>query len=876
MKKKYLLLSLLIPMSIMVSCVGNTSSISTSNSETTDTSSTSSNSTLSTVAVTEVKFTNPVKTMRVGDDPIPLTYQVLPENATDKSVTFSSSNTDVAYVEEGKLNAKAKGEATITIHAGDVSDSFTVNVKAPEVSMIVLTSQKEKIAVGEETKLNVNVVPTNAEYQKITYESETPTIATVSEDGLVKGVSAGSAKINAKISKEDGTVVTGSCTITVEVVSVTSVDITTTTQELAVGETLQLEYEVSPTNATNKKVSFSSSDDNSATVSENGLVTALKVSESVTITVKTEDQDKSDSISLKIVTSYDKYSSSLQEKINASEAQEKQYATKATFKKDSKSTYSTSSTTEVTTFYSDKHQIVEKEETTNSTTTKSKTYRGYDADDAAMTFYTIEYDVDNSKIKSSSASTSLSNEEKEKKIYLLNITATAYGLFGYANRVLTTDSLYWGDSYYYAKQSDKVITISENEATVVAKFETGATSPSYPVYYDISFSIEFNKDGGITSTNYVCKKYNASGYSVENHALVEDGQPYETKEESYTMEYGTRAKDTGNFNTKMLFFTSLEMSAYKDSDGNSEQTTFKTNESTIYFKVKNAEPNTASMNTDNIVVKSVDVTEGSMPNLTTSSFSTRYSSNYISLSNPKVVGKFTVTFESTKNKKESSVTVTIVPPDATSLDAYVNDSYTKSGSTVDLQVEETRKLSAKVYPQGAIQDYTIIANNEHVSLAKQDDGSYILTAVSEGLSEVTFASGSINTMIKFNVTPKTEKLTTESFKALLTSGNYIYYNKEKEEQTLVFNADGTGRADYESYGYFTFSWEVADTDDNYITLTLTATDYSNDKYYEATNNLYIQPVTIAKNSDGKKMQIHIEGMYSGYLTNYTYVWTEKA
>lgn len=86
-----------------------------------------------TVAVTEVKITSTVKEVTAGET-ITLTAEVLPENATSKTVTWTSDNNEVATVKDGVVTGVKAGEATITANAGGKTATVKVTVKAAATS----------------------------------------------------------------------------------------------------------------------------------------------------------------------------------------------------------------------------------------------------------------------------------------------------------------------------------------------------------------------------------------------------------------------------------------------------------------------------------------------------------------------------------------------------------------------------------------------------------------------------------------------------------------------------------------------------------------------------------------------------------------------
>ncbi len=159
------------------------------------------------------------------------------------------------------------------------------------VTSVTLTAENNAttLKVGETLQLTATVSPKNATNQAVTFSSSSAETATVSETGLVTGSKAG--KVTIKVTTADGGK-TASLDLTVEAAQVRVTSVTLSAENdatsLKVGETLQLTATVSPENATNQAVTFSSSSAETATVSETGLVTGVKAGE-VTITATTSD-----------------------------------------------------------------------------------------------------------------------------------------------------------------------------------------------------------------------------------------------------------------------------------------------------------------------------------------------------------------------------------------------------------------------------------------------------------------------------------------------------------------------------------------------------------------------------------------------------------
>lgn len=124
---------------------------------------------------------------------------VFPENATDKTVTWSSSMIDVATVNDGVVTALAAGEATITATSGSASATCTVSVTPKQVlvSSIVLSSSKILCLYGGETKtLTANIYPQDATNKSVTWVSSDSSIATV-ENGTIIPIASGTIDVYA-------------------------------------------------------------------------------------------------------------------------------------------------------------------------------------------------------------------------------------------------------------------------------------------------------------------------------------------------------------------------------------------------------------------------------------------------------------------------------------------------------------------------------------------------------------------------------------------------------------------------------------------------------------------------------------------------------
>ncbi len=227
------------------------------------------------IIATTIEFWGEKHTLQPGDVwPIKI-YKLEPKGA---SLVWASDNTAVATVNQnGEVKAIAGGVAHITASAidGSVSATYTVTVTGPDakpVTGVTLAPESKEIALYEEFTLTATIAPSDASNHMLTWTSEMPSIATVDENGKVKGIEAGETTIT--VTTVDGNY-SASCAVTVRPEAQPSgiaLDVAEYTMEVA--EHITLRATVQPASA-NQSVSWASSDTNIATVSNTGEVTAI-------------------------------------------------------------------------------------------------------------------------------------------------------------------------------------------------------------------------------------------------------------------------------------------------------------------------------------------------------------------------------------------------------------------------------------------------------------------------------------------------------------------------------------------------------------------------------------------------------------------------
>ena len=254
------------------------------------------------VAVESVSLSPTELTLTEGEN-ASLSYTFSPSNVSIKDVTWETSNSSIATVSQyGRVVANAEGTALITVTTkdGNKTATCTVMVKAKVIPVAGVSLDKTSISMteGDTQTITATVIPSNATDKSVTWSSSNTSVATVSSSGVVTAKAAGSATITVTTT-DGGKKATCSVTVNAQTVAVTGVSLNKTTMSLVIGGTEQLTATVSPSNATNKNVSWSSSNTSVATVDSNGNVSAIKVGTAI-IKVTTEDCGKTATCSVTV------------------------------------------------------------------------------------------------------------------------------------------------------------------------------------------------------------------------------------------------------------------------------------------------------------------------------------------------------------------------------------------------------------------------------------------------------------------------------------------------------------------------------------------------------------------------------------------------
>lgn len=242
------------------------------------------------VRITDITLNTGNKDIFVGEDFL-VEVTITPENATNKNILYTSSNTSVATISKtGKIIALMAGTTTITVEnkANDIQKSFILTVKEVPVvvpgTSIQLNTGDRDLVVGEGFQVVASVLPEEAMNRILAYTSSSPEVATISEAGMIQALTVGTTTIT--VSNEANDIEeTFIITVKTVIIHVESIALNASEHSMNVGDTFALEANTTPNNVTDKQMIYSSSSPAIATVDQNGNIVAKQVG-TAEITVK--------------------------------------------------------------------------------------------------------------------------------------------------------------------------------------------------------------------------------------------------------------------------------------------------------------------------------------------------------------------------------------------------------------------------------------------------------------------------------------------------------------------------------------------------------------------------------------------------------------
>ena len=206
-----------------------------------------------------------------------LSANVTPADASDKTVSWTSSNESVAIVGTGgEVTGVKAGNATITVttKSGNKKATCAVTVNANKVAVESVSLSKGELSLteGETESLTATVKPENATDKSLEWSSSDDKIATVDQSGKVSAIKAGNATIT--VTTKDGAK-KSTCKVTVEDIALTGISLSPSAPTMKIGQTVTLTVSYTPSDATNKEVTWNSGKPDVASVDQSGKVTAV-------------------------------------------------------------------------------------------------------------------------------------------------------------------------------------------------------------------------------------------------------------------------------------------------------------------------------------------------------------------------------------------------------------------------------------------------------------------------------------------------------------------------------------------------------------------------------------------------------------------------
>lgn len=229
-----------------------------------------------------------------------LSASITPEGTSNMKFKWTSSKPNVATVDQnGKVTGLSTGMTVITVQSADgkLKDTCVVYVSNDKTMVTNIKLNKTNINLGNgmTTKLVATVEPKDATEQQVVWSSSNPKIVSVDQKGNIKALQVGKATITATSSNG----LQAQCTVNVPSVKITKITLNKSSAQIIKGKTFNIKTSITPVNAANKSLSYTSSNDKIASVDSNGVIRANNLG---TVTIKVRAKDGSGKIaSMKVV-----------------------------------------------------------------------------------------------------------------------------------------------------------------------------------------------------------------------------------------------------------------------------------------------------------------------------------------------------------------------------------------------------------------------------------------------------------------------------------------------------------------------------------------------------------------------------------------------
>ena len=184
------------------------------------------------------------------------------------NVIWTSSNSKVVTVQNGKITAISNGTAIITASINGYSTTCTVTVSNSYVPVkgISLNKNNLNILIGNSETIIANINPTNATNKEVTWTSSNPSVASVDSNGKITAKKIGTTIITASINGYSST----STINVVDKIELKGISLNKSSLNIKENSSATLNITYNPSNATNKKITWKSSNNSIASVDQQG------------------------------------------------------------------------------------------------------------------------------------------------------------------------------------------------------------------------------------------------------------------------------------------------------------------------------------------------------------------------------------------------------------------------------------------------------------------------------------------------------------------------------------------------------------------------------------------------------------------------------
>lgn len=221
-----------------------------------------------------------------------------PEDASNRAVTYTTSDAGVARVSGKTLKAVQRGECDLTVASvqnPEATETYRVLVTQP-VKKISITSAERKVGAGSQIRLTAECLPENASVRDVVWTSRNPGVASVDSTGTVTGIKRGTATITASAADGSRAAVNVSITVTQPV---TGIRFSEAEIPVVAGRSARAKVTVLPADASDKGLLWSSSDETVATVKD-GRITGHKAGVCTVTCTSKSDPDISADVTVRV------------------------------------------------------------------------------------------------------------------------------------------------------------------------------------------------------------------------------------------------------------------------------------------------------------------------------------------------------------------------------------------------------------------------------------------------------------------------------------------------------------------------------------------------------------------------------------------------